>query len=57
LAVALRGITRKPVQELLGRLRSLPCTVVAAVPREQAEGVALRLGELGAAVELVPASA
>lgn len=55
LAVALRGITRTSVHELLGRLRSLPCRVVARVPREQAEGVAARLSELGAEVRLVPA--
>lgn len=52
LAVALRGITRASVHELLGRLRSLPCRVAAGVPREQAEGVAARLSELGAEVRL-----
>lgn len=52
LAVALRGITRTSVHELLGRLRSLPCRVAAGVPREQAEGVAARLSELGAEVRL-----
>jgi ribosomal protein L7/L12 len=57
LAVALRGITRAPVPELLGRLRSLPCTVLSGVSRAQAEGVRERLAELGAAVELVPAHA
>lgn len=57
LAVALRGITRASVQELLGRLRSLPCRVAAGVPREQAEGVAARLTELGAEVRLLPADA
>jgi hypothetical protein len=57
LAVALRGITRKPVHELLGRLRSLPCRVAAGVPREQAEGLAARLAELGAEVRLLPADA
>jgi ribosomal protein L7/L12 len=57
LAVALRGITRAPVSELLGRLRSLPCTVLAGVSRAQGEGVRERLAELGAAVELVPAHA
>ena len=55
LAVALRGITRAPVHELLGRLRSLPCRVAAGVPREQAEGLVARLSELGAEVRLVPA--
>lgn len=55
LAVALRGITRAPVHELLGRLRSLPCRVAGGVPREQAEGLAARLLELGAEVRLVPA--
>jgi len=55
LAVALRGITRTPVRELLGRLRSLPCRVAAGVPREQAEGLMARLAELGAEVRLVPA--
>ncbi len=55
LAVALRGITRAPVQDLLGRLRSLPCRVAAGVPREHAEGLAARLSELGAEVRLVPA--
>lgn len=55
LAVALRGITRTSVHELLGRLRSLPCRVAAGVPREQAEGVAARLSELGAEVRLLPA--
>lgn len=57
LAVALRGITRTPVQALLGRLRSLPCTVLAGVSRAQAEGVRERLAELGATIELVPARA
>lgn len=55
LAVALRGLVRTSVHELLGRLRSLPCRVAAGVPREQAEGVAARLTELGAAVQLLPA--
>jgi hypothetical protein len=53
LAVALRGITRTSVHELLGRLRSLPCRVATGVPREQAEGLAARLVELGAEVRLV----
>lgn len=57
LAVALRGITRTSVHELLGRLRSLPCRVAAGVPREQAEGLAARLAELGAEVQLLPAAA
>jgi hypothetical protein len=57
LAVALRGITRAPVQELLGRLRSLPCRVAAGVPVELAEALAARLAELGAEVRLVPARA
>jgi ribosomal protein L7/L12 len=57
LAVALRGITRASVHELLGRLRSLPCRVAAGVPREQAEGLVARLAELGAEVQLVAAAA
>lgn len=52
LAVALRGITRASVHELLGRLQSLPCRVATGVPREQAEGVAARLSELGAEVRV-----
>lgn len=52
LAVALRGLVRTSVHELLGRLRSLPCRVAAGVPREQAEGMAARLTELGAEVQL-----
>ncbi len=55
LCVALRGITRAPVQELLAGLRSLPYRVAAGVPREQGEGLAARLGELGAEARLVPA--
>jgi hypothetical protein len=57
LAVALRGITRTPVHELLGRLRSLPCRIAAGVPFEQAEALAARLTELGAEVRLEPARA
>jgi hypothetical protein len=57
LAVALRGITRAPVQELLAKLRSLPCRIAAGVPREQAEALATRLSELGAEVLLAPARA
>jgi hypothetical protein len=55
LAVALRGVTRTSMHELLGRLRALPCRVAAGVPRDQAEGLVARLVELGAEVELVPA--
>lgn len=57
LAVALRGIMRAPVQELLARLRSLPCPIAAGVPYEQAEALATRLAELGAEVRLAPARA
>lgn len=57
LAVALRGIMRAPVQELLAKLRSLPCRVAAGVPFEQADALATRLSELGAEVRLAPARA
>lgn len=57
LAVALRGITRASVQDVLERLRTLPCRVAAGVPREQAEGLAARLAALGAEVRLLPAGA
>ena len=57
LAVALRGITRAPVQELLAKLRSLPCRIAAGVPFEQAQALATRLSELGAEVRLAPARA
>jgi hypothetical protein len=57
LAVALRAITRTPVQELLGALGRLPCTVLTSVSQAEAEGVQQRLAELGAEVRLVPARA
>lgn len=56
LLVALRGITRAPVQELLERLRTLPCTVLAGVGRAEAERAAEQLSALGAAVQLRPAA-
>lgn len=57
LAAALRGVTRAPVKELLARLRQLPCTVLVGVSPVDAEHARVRLTELGATVELMPASA
>jgi hypothetical protein len=57
LAVALRTITRTSVQELLGRLGRLPCTVLTGVSQTEAQAVQQRLAELGAEVRLAPAHA
>lgn len=52
LAVALRGLTRASVAELLPRLRTLPCVIAADVPRADGESLAQRLRDMGATVQL-----
>ncbi len=52
LAVALRGLTRAPVAELLPRLRTLPCVIAPDVPRADGESLAQRLRDLGVTVQL-----
>ncbi|MCX4243697.1 hypothetical protein [Paraliomyxa miuraensis] len=52
LAVALRGITRASVRDLVQRLRTLPCRVLAGVGQVEAERARAQLVAAGATVEL-----
>lgn len=56
LVVALRGLTRAPVGELLSRLGRLPCTVLAGASRAEAERAREQLCAHGVSVALVPAA-